>query len=64
MELGRKYLLAVLDRVPTREVALRAGVSTWAVYKWREGSYVPSERARVALEVHLRIPASSWGADR
>ena len=64
MELGRKYLLAVLDRVPTREVALRARVTDSAVRKWRAGYATPSPDVRRALEVHLRIPASAWESGR
>lgn len=60
MVLGRCYLLAVLQRVTTSEVALRTRVSESAVRKWRAGSHTPAPRVRVALEVHLRIPSSAW----
>lgn len=60
MDLGRRHLLAVLQRIPAREVALRTGVSTWAVYKWSEGVHVPGPQAAAKLEVHLRIPRSAW----
>lgn len=60
MDLGRRHLLAVLQRIPAREVALRTGVTPSAVYKWAEGANTPSAQTRAALETHVRIPASAW----
>lgn len=60
MLLGRCYLLSVLQRVSTSEVALRARVSPSAVRKYSAGVRTPSARVRVALEVHLRIPSAAW----
>ena len=60
MILGRRYLLAALQRVSAREVALRTHCSRSAVHKWSAGERAPSPPARAALELHLRIPADAW----
>lgn len=62
MDLGRRYLIAALQRISAREVALRTRCSLSAVHKWSAGERMPNAHARLALEVHLRIPAAAWGS--
>lgn len=57
---GRRYLLAILQIMPAREVALRCHVSEMSVSRWRAGVLVPSPCARRLLELHCGIPAALW----
>lgn len=57
---GRRLLLAVLQIIPAREVALRVHVSQMAVSYWRAGLRNPSPASRRMLEQHLNIPADLW----
>lgn len=60
---GRRALLALLQRMPAREVALRAHVDPSNVSRWASGEWLPSARARRALEAHCRIRAVLWGVN-
>lgn len=53
-------MLAVLQIMPAREVALRVHVSEMSVSRWRAGALVPSPRARELLALHCDIPADLW----
>lgn len=57
---GRRVLLAVLQRIRAREVALRVHVTPAAVSWWTSGRYRPSTRSRALLERHCRIEARLW----
>lgn len=59
---GRRRLLAVIRVLGTREVSLRAHVHHSTVSRWASGAMPPSERARLALEAHCKIPRESWGS--
>ncbi len=60
MNAGRSHLLAILQIMPAREVALRVHVSEMSVSRWRAGVLVPSPRARELLELHCGIAAELW----
>lgn len=60
---GRRALLAVIQVIGVREISLRVRVCESAVYKWSEGRWQPSTRARVALELHCGIPRALWGVE-
>jgi hypothetical protein len=57
---GRRHLLAVLQRIRGRELALRVHVTESAVSHWSSGTFKPSKRARLALEQQAGIAADAW----
>jgi hypothetical protein len=50
----------VIQVIGAREVALRVHVHESNVSRWAAGQWLPSYRARVALEQHCQIPRESW----
>ena len=60
---GRRRLLAVIQILGAREVALRVHVHESNVCRWAAGAWRPCERARLELEEHCRIPRDLWDAE-
>lgn len=68
MTRGRRSLLALLQRLPAREVAARCQVSPAAVSQWASGLKEPSAENRAMLREHCGVTWDSCplsaGADR
>jgi hypothetical protein len=61
---GRLSLLALLQRLPGREVALRAHVSPASVSSWSGGYWTPSPSHRTELQRQFGITPSSWDVQK
>jgi hypothetical protein len=60
---GRRRLLAVIQILGGREVALRVHVHESNVSRWAAGAWRPCRRAQLELEAHCRIPREAWDLD-
>lgn len=59
MTRGRRSLLALLQRLPAREVAARCQVTPSAVSRWASGEKSPSLASREMLREHCGV---TWEA--
>jgi len=62
MTLGRRSLLAVLQRTTARELAARCRVAKQTVSDWVNGHRKPNHSARLALQHLYGISARAWDA--